>query len=126
MLTPEGRVKAACLRYLERRHIRAWNNPTGAVRIADRWVHFGKRGSADIIWLLPGGRFLAVEVKAPDGRLSPEQKQFIADIRDEGGFAVCVKSIKELDEALRGAGYAGEDMPLFGVPEVRACGSVAE
>jgi hypothetical protein len=45
--------------------------------------------------------------------VSPEQKQFIADIRGDGGFAVCVKSIKELDEALRGAGYAGEDMALF-------------
>jgi hypothetical protein len=61
--TPEGRIKAACLSYLERRHIRAWNNPTGAVRIADRWVHLGKKGSADIIGLLPEGRFLAVEVK---------------------------------------------------------------
>jgi hypothetical protein len=49
-MTPEGRVKSACLRYLERRGIMAWNNPSGAVRISpDRWLHFGKKGSADII-----------------------------------------------------------------------------
>jgi hypothetical protein len=79
-MTPEGRIKTTCLRYLERRGIFCWNNPSGAVRVApDRWVHFGKKGSADLLGCLPGGRFLAVEVKAPGGRLSPEQKQFLAD-----------------------------------------------
>jgi hypothetical protein len=71
------------------------------------------QGSADIIGLLPDRRFMAGEVKAPDDRLPPEQQQFLADIRDTGGFAVFVHSIKGLDEALRGAGYAVEDMALF-------------
>jgi hypothetical protein len=54
-MTPEGRVKAACLRYLEKRGILAWNNPSGAVRMApDRWLHFGLKGSSDILGLLPG------------------------------------------------------------------------
>jgi hypothetical protein len=70
--TPENRVKAEVLKYLKLRRIKAWNNPTGAVRVAlDRWLHFGLKGSADILGILPGGRFLAVECKAPDGRLSP-------------------------------------------------------
>jgi hypothetical protein len=30
-MTPEGRVKAACLHYLEKRGITAWNNPSGAL-----------------------------------------------------------------------------------------------
>jgi hypothetical protein len=113
--TPEGRVKAACLRYLEKRGILAWNNPTGAVRIApDRWLRFGKKGSADILGCLPGGRFLAVEVKAAHGRLSPEQREFLADIKALGGLAVMVRGWKELDQALRVAGYSGiTDGPLF-------------
>jgi hypothetical protein len=112
--TPEGRIKAACLRYLEKRGIRAWNNPSGAVRIApDRWVHFGRKGSADILGCLPGGRFLAVEVKSPGGRLSPEQKQFLAEIRDLGGLALVVWNWKEIDSALRHGGYVS-DGPLFG------------
>jgi hypothetical protein len=37
-----------------------------------QWLHFGRKGSADILDYLPGGRFLAVEVKAEHGRLSPE------------------------------------------------------
>jgi hypothetical protein len=113
-LTPEGRVKQSILRYLERRGYFAWNNPSGAVRIArDRWVSFGKKGSSDIIGVLPDGRFLAVEVKAPRGRLSLEQSAFLEKIRGMGGVAVVAHSYKELDEALREAGYVSEGMELF-------------
>ena len=103
--TPEGRIKTACLRYLERRGFFVWNNPSGAVRIApDRWLHFGRKGSSDIIGLLPDGRFLAVEVKSDHGRISPEQSVFLERIRGSGGLAVVVKSWQELDQVLREAG----------------------
>ena len=112
-MTPEGRIKAGCLRYLERRGFFAWNNPTGAVRIApDRWIRFGLKGAADLIGVLPDGRFLAVEVKAPHGRLSPEQSAFLEKVRGLGGVAVVVRSFRELDAALRREGYA-DDGPLF-------------
>jgi hypothetical protein len=113
--TPEGRIKAACLRYLEKRGIKAWNNPTGAVRIApDRWIHFGKKGSADLLGCLPGGRFLAIEMKAPGGRLSPEQKKFLEDIRGLGGLAIVARSYRDIEAALTEAGYTGITAgPLF-------------
>jgi hypothetical protein len=112
--TPEGRIKAACLRYLERRGIMAWNNPSGAVEVRPgQWLHFGKKGSADILGCLPNGRFLAVEVKAPDGRLSNDQKQFLEEIGTLGGLAITVRDWRELDAELRGAGYTLEDMALF-------------
>ena len=116
-MTPEGRVKAAVLHFLEKRGIEAWNNPTGAVRIApDRWVHFGKKGSADILGILPGGRFLAVETKAKNGRLSPEQIEFLEKVRGLGGVAIVARSFQELDTALRREGYA-DDGPLFSTGE---------
>lgn len=112
-MTPEGRIKAACLRYLERQGFPAWNNPSGCVRIApDRWLQFGKKRSADILGCLPGGRFLAVEVKAPRGRLTPEQRAFLEAIRGHGGLALVVRGWRELDAALRREGYA-DDGPLF-------------
>ena len=112
-MTPEGKAKSTILRYLERRGFFAWNNPSGAVRIApDRWLHFGKKGSADILGCLPGGRFLAVEVKAPAGRLAPEQSAFMEKVRGLGGVSIVVRSFKELDQALRAEGYA-DDGPLF-------------
>jgi hypothetical protein len=69
--------------------------------------------------LIPGSRFLAVEVKAPGGRLSPEQKQFLAEIRELGGLALVVKSWQEIDSALRQAGFIS-DGPLFEEPRSEA------
>ena len=109
--TPEGRVKTAILRYLERRGIFAWNHPSGAVRIApDRWVSFGKKGSSDILGCLPDGRFLAVEVKTPTGRL--EQSASLERIRGLGGVAIVAHSDRELDAILQGEGFV-DDEPLF-------------
>jgi len=113
-LTPEARIKNACLRYLERRGLFAWNNPSGCVRAApDRWIHFGKKGSADIIGILPDGKFLAIETKSKNGSLTPEQKDFLEKVRGLGGVAILARSLRELDDALCANGYTLEDMPLF-------------
>ena len=111
-MTPESGILAACIHYLHRQEIYHWRNNTGAVQITPgRFMRFGKVGSSDILGCLPGGRFLAVEVKAPEGRLSPEQKQFLADIQALGGLALVIRDWKELDKALRAAGYITD--PLF-------------
>jgi hypothetical protein len=111
--TPEGHVLDGCLRYLEIRGIYHWRNNTGAVQVRPgQFMRFGKVGSSDILGCLPEGRFLAVEVKAPDGRLSPEQREFLDKIRGLGGIAVVVRGWLELDKALRAAGYVS-DGPLF-------------
>jgi hypothetical protein len=66
--------------------------PFGAVRIRpSKFMSFGLKGSADILGLLPGGRFLAVECKAEHGRLSPEQRQFLAVVKALGGPGGCGK-----------------------------------
>ena len=111
---PEAPVLNGCLRYLEARGIYHWRNSTGAVQIAPgRFMRFGKKGSSDILGILPGGRMLCVECKAPEsGRLSPEQKQFLEDVREAGALALVVRGWKELDAALRKAG-AVSDGPLF-------------
>ena len=111
---PEAPVLRGCLQYLQARGIFHWRNNTGAVQIAPgRFMRFGKKGSSDILGILPGGRLLCVECKAQDGRLSPEQKKFLADVRELGALALVVQGWRELDEALRKAGYAMGDMPLF-------------
>lgn len=91
--TPESIVLDGYLRYLEARQIYHWRNNTGAVQIAPgRFMRFGKVGSSDILGILPGGRLLCVECKAPkSGRLSPEQKQFLADVRELGALALVVR-----------------------------------
>jgi hypothetical protein len=112
--TPESIVLAGCLRYLQIRGIYHWRNSTGAVQVRPgQFMRFGKVGSSDILGVLPGGRLLCVECKAKGGKLSPEQKQFLADVQELGALALVVRGWWELDEALREAGYAMKDMPLF-------------
>jgi hypothetical protein len=75
-------------------------------------MRFGKKGSSDILGILPGGRFLAIEVKAKGGRVSPEQRNFLEQVRGLGGVAIIAYSFKDIDEVLRLEGYA-DDGPLF-------------
>jgi hypothetical protein len=119
--TPENLVKTEVLKYLKLRQIKAWSNPSGAVRIRPgKFMSFGLKGSSDILGCLPDGRFLAVECKAKGGQLSPEQKQFLADIRGLGGLAVVAKSYRDIETALLEAGYTGIVAgQLFEAPAVR-------
>ena len=64
-------------------------------------MRFGLVGSSDIIGILPNGRFLAVECKKENGGvLSDKQKEFLTQIRLNGGFAVCVNSLFDLESKL--------------------------
>jgi hypothetical protein len=114
--TPENRVKTEVLKYLKLRQIKAWSNPSGAVRIRPgKFMSFGLKGSADILGCLPGGKILAVECKAERGRLSPEQRQFLEDIKALGGLAIVAKSYQDIEMALMEVGYSGIVAgPLFG------------
>jgi hypothetical protein len=114
--TPENKIKAEVLKYLKLRHIYCWSNPSGAVRIRPgKFMSFGKKGSADIIGLLPGGKFLAIETKSLDGRLSPDQREFLADVKALGGLAIVARSYRDVETALTEAGYTGIVAgPLFG------------
>jgi hypothetical protein len=101
--TPEGAVVKACLDYLKLRGAYVWRNNTGALRDkTNRPVFFGKVGSSDIVGLLPGGRFIAVECKAPGGRPSGRQLQFLNEIERMGGLAVIARSVEDLEKSLRG------------------------
>ena len=55
--------------------------------------------------LLPDGRFIGVEAKAPGGRQSPVQKVMEPEIRKRSGIYVLAYSIedvqKEIEEARR-------------------------
>ena len=61
---------------------------------------YRRKGVSDILGLTKSGKLLAVEVKANKGRPSPEQKQFVADVRARGGFACIAWSVEEVKTAL--------------------------
>lgn len=106
--TPESAVLRACLSYLAVRGIRAWRNNSGLAMFAGksgkpRPVRFGKQGQADILGYMPDGRFVAVECKASDGKATPDQEEFLADVRRAGGVAILARSLDELIAGLEAA-----------------------
>lgn len=104
--TESGVVKA-CLQLLQLHGIYCWRQNQGAIPLSGggfrRFV--GLKGVADIIGIAGGklgrGRFLAVEVKKPGGRLSKKQKAFLAAVEERGGYAVCVDNVADLESWLR-------------------------
>lgn len=88
-LTPEGRVKADIKRWLKRRGIWYYmpvQNGMGTVGVPDFVC----------CW---GGRFLAIEAKAPGKRdlLTANQVSRINEIRRAGGMALAVDDVSQLD-----------------------------
>ncbi len=95
--TTEASVLAGCLLLLNMRHILAWRNNSGALKDrTGRLVRYGKVGSSDILGILDGGRFLAIECKAPGKKPTESQLAFLAAVEREGGLAVCVDSVAAL------------------------------
>lgn len=60
-------------------------------------------GSSDLIGWTPGGRFLAVEVKTPHGRVSDEQENFLRQVRGVGGVGVVGRSAQDAMEKIQDA-----------------------
>ena len=66
---------------------------TGAAKVGGRFIKFGWAGCTDLLGMMKDGRLLAVEYKRPKGgRLSIEQKHFIAMVNQFGGCAFVATS----------------------------------
>ena len=73
---------------------------SGAAKIGSRFVKFGFPGCPDVLGQLRDGRLLAVEVKAPAGRLSPDQEIVLDRIRSAGGAAFVARDLRDVRLAL--------------------------
>lgn len=83
---------------------RVWRNNTGVLKDSRGVpVRFGLAvGSADLVGIVgPYGRFLAIECKAPDGRLTPEQTAWLQTVRDFGGIAEVARSVDDAHRILQ-------------------------
>ena len=73
---------------------------TGSARIGGRFVRFGWLGCSDVLGMLCDGRFLAVEVKAPKGKLRPEQAVFLECVNGAGGVGFVARDCLDVINAL--------------------------
>lgn len=97
--TESGLVRA-CLDLLHLRKVYAWRqNTTGVFDPAKRRFRtfHGLAGVSDILGVLPGGRFLALECKTERGRVTRDQKVFLDAVRANGGLAAVIRDLRELE-----------------------------
>nr|WP_317958462.1 VRR-NUC domain-containing protein [Oceanobacillus kimchii] len=69
-----------------------------------KWVSPGKRGVPDRICLLAKGRTVFVEMKAPNGKLSPLQKKRIQELEKLGHEVRVLYTKQTIDEFIREIG----------------------
>jgi hypothetical protein len=85
-------------------HLFHWRNNTGSAKIGGRFVRYGYPGSSDWLGICPGGRFLAVECKRPQGgRLSELQRDFLGLVNRNGGVGIVADGVESLIKQLREA-----------------------
>ena len=74
-----------------------WRNNSGATKIGNRFVRFGKKGSGDVIGMYHG-YFVSIETKTPQDEAKPDQIQFALDVVKHGGFACFVRDVGDMVE----------------------------
>jgi hypothetical protein len=94
---PEREIQREILRYfVGRPDVLIWRNNTGfGYTTAGSPVRFGLVGSADLIGCY-AGRFLAIETKAPGGRLTKEQAAFRDAVQRTGGVWILARSVDDV------------------------------
>jgi hypothetical protein len=103
--TPENAIKNAILQFLARNGIYHFRQNVATTKIRGRLVKFGHVGQSDILGMLPGGQFLAIEVKAPDGSATRAQFDYIEYINKNGGCAFIALSVDDVRNHLQSKGY---------------------
>jgi len=86
---PEAAALCEVLKALQAHPAVSWceRMNSGAALVGGRFIRFGFTGCPDVLGMLRDGRLLGVEVKAPKGKLRPEQAVFLERIRSGGGVA---------------------------------------
>ena len=113
----ERDIQAQIIAYLRHEQARGrvvWfeRSNGGGGRVGARWVWFyrlyllGKEpvsnGKADIVGMLPGGRFFALEVKQRGKKATADQREYLNAVASGGGIAATVRSFQDAKMALFG------------------------
>lgn len=97
----EKQIQDSIMNYLLINRYYVWRNNTGATHYENskgrkRMVRYGKPGSSDIIGLTKDGKFLAIEVKRPNGKTTKLQEMFLQNINANGGVGFVATSIDDV------------------------------
>lgn len=103
--TREQDIVNGCLDLLRLHGVFAWRQNVGRLPVKDRsgerLVRFASvNGISDIIGVLPGGRFLAIECKRPGNRPTEDQQAFLDAVNRRGGLTVVIYDADDLEEII--------------------------
>ena len=108
----EAEILKACLEFLAAKGIFAWrvnNIPAFDPKIGRYRSFHGLKGVSDIIGILPSqegvGRFFCCEVKSAHGKISASQEAYLQEVDNNGGLAMIVRSIDDLEGFLEEEGH---------------------
>jgi len=99
----EKDIQRQILDFLHYHKVFAWRNQTTGIFDTKRKVFRSNqtlKGAADIFAVLNNGRFVAIEVKRPGGKLSLDQINFLADINKRGGLAFMADNVEVVKREL--------------------------
>lgn len=100
----EAEIQRQILELLKLRGIVHWRQNAGTVRLESagkpRYLRAGPRGVPDIVGILPGGRFFAVEVKRPGEKPTQYQLAALTRINAAGGVAFWTDDPAEVNRVL--------------------------
>ena len=89
----EVQIQRAVLDALHSLGITCWRNQAGTAR--NGRTHLAPAGTPDIIGYLPGGRMLAIEVKAAKGKPSEEQLNWLRHAESQGVICGIARSAQD-------------------------------
>jgi hypothetical protein len=92
----EATIQLDILTYLRWRQIPAWSTHSSR-------NHPETPGIADIVGMLPGGRFLAIEVKSEEGIVSEAQQRWLEQVHFSGGLVILAHCIEDVQRAIDAA-----------------------
>jgi hypothetical protein len=101
----ESETQKAILEWLAWKHIFHYRNNSGAFAIPAsathqrRFFRAGAVGAPDIVCVV-NGQYVGIEVKAPKGRQSENQKTFQRGLEAAGGKYILAHSIDDVERAL--------------------------
>lgn len=90
----EKETQTAVLDFLHKNNIFHYRNNSGAIRTDKRFFRFGATGSPDII-CVKNGKYIGIECKDVNGKLSESQVNFSINLTRAGGSYIVVHSIDE-------------------------------
>jgi hypothetical protein len=95
----EQDIQKAILDYLRIKKFVVFKHHSTGSGIRDGKAFFfaySEKGISDIIACSKTGRFIAIEVKKPGGKPSPEQLEFLERVNSNGGIGILAYSIDDV------------------------------